>query len=144
MQSYQKLCVQVASKSWEFTSKLPGKPRKLRFRDSRFQNFPEGACPRTPLDSSRLRNEIVPPNFNALAPPLATRNKMSTQLALLQLRFSGKFVLFATNHKYLFIPVTIVKKWLRFNPNLNIKYRLIPIIRNIHRSWFGKHKVNLW
>ena len=30
MQSYQKLSVQVASKSWEITSKLPGKPRKLR------------------------------------------------------------------------------------------------------------------
>ena len=65
-----KVVCSIASKSWEFTSKLLGKPWKLRFRDSQFQNFPGGACPRTPLDSSRLRHEIVPPNFNALAPPL--------------------------------------------------------------------------
>ena len=40
----------------------------------------------------------------------ATQNKMSTQLALLQLRSSGKFGLFATNHKYLFIPVSNSQK----------------------------------
>ena len=55
-----------------------------------FQGFPiskfspgGGACPRTPLDSSRLRREIVPPNFNALAPPLG----MYTLCGVLKLEF---------------------------------------------------------
>ena len=35
-----------------------------------YKIFPGEHAPRTPLDTSRLRHEIVPPNFNALAPPL--------------------------------------------------------------------------
>ena len=33
--------------------------------DSRFQNFPGVACPRTPLDGSRLRREIAPPQLQS-------------------------------------------------------------------------------
>ena len=51
----------------------------MHFRDSRFQNFPGGACPRTPLDGSRLRREILPPNFNALAPPLYLRVQIPSE-----------------------------------------------------------------
>ena len=37
-------------------SKLPSKPRKSHFRESKFQHFPEGTCPRTSLEITCLRH----------------------------------------------------------------------------------------
>ena len=48
------------------------KIQEIAFQGFQISKFSRGACPRTPLDGSRLRREIVPPNFNALAPPLPT------------------------------------------------------------------------
>ena len=46
------------------------KIQEIPFQGFQISKFSRGACPRTPLDGSRLRREIVPPNFNVLAPPL--------------------------------------------------------------------------
>ena len=40
--------------------------------------------PPDPLDGSRLRREIVPHNFNALAPPLAVQNRVQLREKLLR------------------------------------------------------------
>ena len=50
--------------------KITRKTQEIAFQGFPISKFSRGVCSRAPLDSSRLRREIVPPpSFNALAPP---------------------------------------------------------------------------